>query len=59
MASCEKVEGPVFAAVGCLELIPQTKLPLVLQLQPYDGLTQRVTVLADHTQRGTYGQGQG
>lgn len=53
MASGEKVEGAVLAAVGRLELIPQAELPLVLQLQPHDGLTQRVTVPADHTQCGT------
>lgn len=35
----EEVERPVLAAVGCLKLIPQTELPLVLQLQPGDGLT--------------------
>lgn len=54
MASGEKVEGAVLAAVGRLELIPQAELPLVLQLQPHDGLTQRVTVPADHTQCGTF-----
>lgn len=35
----EEVKRPVLAAVGCLKLIPQTELPLVLQLQPNDGLT--------------------
>lgn len=59
MASGEEVEGPVLAAVGRLELVPQAELPLVLQLQPDDGLPQGAPVLADHTQRGTWGVGGG
>lgn len=39
VAAGQKVEGPVLAAVGCLKLIPQAELPLVLQLQSDDGLT--------------------
>lgn len=39
VAASQKVEGPVLAAVGCLKLVPQTELPLVLQFQPDDGLT--------------------
>lgn len=39
VAAGQKVEGPVLAAVGRLKLIPQTELPLVLQLQPDNGLT--------------------
>lgn len=52
MAACEEVEGAVLAAVGRLKLITQTKLPLVLQLQTHNSLTQRAAVLTDHTQRG-------
>lgn len=59
MASGQKVEGPVLATVGRLELIAQAELPLVLQLQPDNCLPQGAAVLADHTQRGTWGGGQG
>lgn len=59
MAACQKVEGPVLTAVGCLKLIPQTELPLILQLQADDGLTQGTSVLADHTESGTYGHDNG
>ncbi len=52
MASGEEVEGTVLAAVGRLKLIPQTKLPLILQLQTHNSLTQRAPVLTDHAQRG-------
>lgn len=52
MAACEEVEGTVLAAVGRLKLISQTKLPLILQLQTHNSLTQRAPVLTDHTQRG-------
>lgn len=55
VAASQKVERPVFAAVGCLELVTQAELPLVLQFQPGDGLTQRTSVLADHTQSGSCG----
>lgn len=56
MAAGQKVEGAVLAAVGCLKLVPQAELPLVLQLQSDDGLTQGTSVLADHTESGTCGQ---
>lgn len=52
MAACEEVEGTVLAAVGRLKLISQTKLPLILQLQTHNSLTQGAPVLTDHTQRG-------
>lgn len=52
----EEVERLVLAAVGCLELIPQAELPLVLQLQPGDGLTQGAPVLADHAESGACGK---
>lgn len=55
MAAGQKEERPVLAAVGRLELVPQAELPLVLQLQPDDGLTQGASVLADHAQGGTCG----
>lgn len=55
VTSCQKIEGPVFAAVGRLKLIPQAELPLVLQLQPDDGLTQGTAILADHTEGGAWG----
>ena len=55
MAASQKVEGPILGAVGCLKLIPQAELPLILQLQSNDGLTQGTSVLADHTERGTCG----
>lgn len=50
MAASQKVEGPVLTAVGSLKLISQTELPLVLQLQSDDGLTQGTSILADHTE---------
>lgn len=49
MAASQKVKGPVLAAVGCLELVPQAELPLVLQLKPDDGLAKGTSVLANHT----------
>lgn len=52
VTSRQKVEGPVLAAVGRLELIPQAELPLILQLQPDDGLTQGASILADHAEGG-------
>lgn len=52
MAACEEVEGTVLTAVGRLKLIPQTKLPLILQLQTHNSLTQRAPVLTDHAQCG-------
>ena len=58
VTASQEVERPVLTAVGCLELVPQTELPLVLQLQSDDGLPQGAAVLADHTQRGTYARGQ-
>lgn len=54
MAASKKIERSVITAVGSLELIPQTELPLVLQLQANDGLSQRAPVLAYDTQRGTF-----
>lgn len=56
VTSRQKVEGPVLAAVGRLELIPQAELPLVLQLQPDDGLTQGTSILADHAEGGACGR---
>lgn len=56
MAAGQKVEGPVLAAVGCLKLVPQAELPLVLQLQSDDGLAQGISVLADHTESGACGK---
>lgn len=38
VTASEEVKRPVLAAVGCLKLVSQTELPLVLQLQPGDGL---------------------
>lgn len=38
VAASQKVEGPVLTAVGCLKLIPQAELPLILQLQSGNGL---------------------
>lgn len=55
MATSQKVEGPILAAVGRLKLVPQAELPLVLQLQSHDGLTQGTSVLADHAEGGTCG----
>lgn len=55
VTSRQKVEGPVLAAVGCLKLIPQAELPLVLQLQPDDGLTQGTSILANHAEGGACG----
>lgn len=55
VAASQKVEGPVLAAVGCLKLITQTELPLVLQFQPDNGLTQGTSILADHAESGTCG----
>lgn len=55
MAASQKVEGPILTAVGSLKLVPQPKLPLVLQLQSHDGLTEGAPVLADHTEGGTCG----
>lgn len=40
MASGKKIERFVITAVGSLELIPQAELPLILQLQADDGLSQ-------------------
>ena len=57
VAAGEEVERAVLATVGRLELVPQAELPLVLQLQPDDGLPQGAPVLADHTQRGACGHG--
>ena len=56
MSASQKVEGPALTAVGCLELVPQAELPLVLQLQPDDGLTQGASVLADHAESGACGR---
>lgn len=58
MAASQKVEGPILTAVGSLKLVPQPKLPLVLQLQPHDSLTEGASVLADHTEGGTCGRSQ-
>ncbi|KAG7229256.1 hypothetical protein INR49_012913, partial [Caranx melampygus] len=55
VAPGQKVEGPVLGAVGRLKLVAQPELPLVLQLQSDDGLTQGAPVLADHTEGGTCG----
>jgi len=54
MASGKKIERFVVTAVSSLELIPKAELPLVLQLQADDGLSQRAPVLAYDTQRGTF-----
>ena len=59
MAASQKVEGPVLTAVGRLKLVTQAELPLVLQLQSDDGLTQGTSVLADHTESGACGNNQG
>lgn len=59
VAAGQKVEGPVLAAVGRLKLVAQAELPLVLQLQPDDGLTQGASVLADHAESGTCGHHEG
>lgn len=56
VAAGQKEERPVLAAVGRLELVPEAELPLVLQLQSDDGLTQGASVLADHTEGGACGQ---
>ena len=56
MAAGQEVERPVLAAVGCLKLVAQPELPLVLQLEPDDGLTQGIPVLTDHTEGGTCGR---
>lgn len=56
VAAGQKVERPVLAAVGCLKLVPQTELPLVLQLQSGDGLPQRTPILADHAEGGACGK---
>lgn len=53
MAASQKVEGPILTAVGSLKLVPQPELPLVLQLQSDDGLTEGASVLADYTEGGT------
>ena len=58
MAASQKVEGPVLTAVGGLKLVPQAELPLVLQLQSDDGLTQGAPVLADHAESGACGHEQ-
>lgn len=54
MAASQKVEGPILAAVGCLKLVPQAELPLILKLQSDNGLAQGTSVLADNTERGTF-----
>lgn len=54
MASGKKIERFVVTAVSSLELIPKAELPLVLQLQADNGLSQRAPVLAYDTQRGTF-----
>lgn len=54
MAPGKKIEWFVVTAVSSLELIPKAELPLVLQLQADDGLSQRAPVLAYDTQRGTF-----
>lgn len=59
VAAGQKVEGPVLAAVGRLKLVPQAELPLVLQLEADDGLTQGAPILADHTESGACGHDQG
>lgn len=56
MAAGQKVEGAILAAIGSLKFVPQPELPLVLQLQSDDGLTEGASVLADHTERGTCGR---
>jgi hypothetical protein len=53
MPSSEKKERPIFLGIGRLELIPQSELPLVFQLQADDCLAERVPILTDHTQSGT------
>lgn len=53
MAASQKVEGPILTAVGCLKLVPQPELPLILQFQSDNGLSKRTPVLADHTESGT------
>lgn len=59
MAAGQKVERPIFAAVGRLKLVAQAELPLVLQLQADDGLTQGASVLTDHAEGGTCRRNQG
>lgn len=59
VSASQKVEGPALTAVGCLKLVPQAELPLVLQLQSDDGLTQGTSVLADHAESGACGRDQG
>lgn len=54
MAASQKVEWSVLAAVSRLKLIPQAELPLILQLQPGDGLTEGTSVLADNAESGTF-----
>lgn len=48
----QKVEWSILAAVGRLKLVPKAELPLVLQLQSDDGLTQGTSVLTDHAEGG-------
>lgn len=52
--SGQKEERPVFLGVGGLELITQPELPLIFQLKADNCLAERVPVLTDHTQGGTY-----
>ena len=58
VAAGQKVERPVLAAVGRLKLVPQAELPLVLQLEADDGLTQGAPVLADDAESGACGHEQ-
>lgn len=48
----QKVEGSILAAVGRLKFVPKAELPLVLQLQSDDGLTQGTSVLTNHAEGG-------
>lgn len=53
MSSSQEEKWSVLFGIGSLELVPQTELPLVLQLQADDGLAERIAILANHTQGGT------
>lgn len=53
VSSGEEEERSVLFGIGSLEFVPQTELPLVLQLQPHHSLAERIAVLANHTQRGS------
>lgn len=54
MSSSQEEQWSVLFGVGSLEFVPQAELPFIFQLQPDDSLAERIAILANHTQRGTW-----